>query len=101
MQSSDCERAMSIQPTAMATSPHPGVGLYPMGVLSPLARMDTASLLGRESSVVWVHSSSAGCSWDREEPGCCFWVTCQVLSGTIKMLTGSCNGTRTEPLEGH
>lgn len=56
MQSSDCERAMSIQPTAMATSPHPGVGLYPMGVLSPLARMDTASLLGRESSVVWVHS---------------------------------------------
>lgn len=50
---------------------------------------------------VWILASNAGCSWGREEPGCFFWVTCEVLCGTITMLTGSCSGTRTEPLEGH
>lgn len=45
-------------------------------------------LLGGESSVVWIHASNAGWFWDTQEPGCCFWVTCEVLCGTIKILRG-------------
>lgn len=58
-----------------------------------------ASLLGRESSVVGIHASNAGCFWGTEVPGCCFWLTCEVLCGIIQMLTGSCSGARTEALE--
>lgn len=46
------------------------------------SRMDTTGLLGRESSVVWIHASNVGCFGGREEPECCFWVTCKVLRGT-------------------
>lgn len=87
--SPDSGCATSRQPTAMAAPPWLGVGLSHM-----------ATLLRRGSSVVWVHASNSGCFWGTEVPGCCFWLTCEVLCGTIKMLIGSCSGTRTEALEG-
>lgn len=76
-------RAQAVDmPRASSPQPRLGVGLYPEWVLSPQAGMDTASLLGRESSVVWIHASNTDCFWGREEPGCRFWATCEVLRGT-------------------
>lgn len=88
--SPDCGCATSRQPTAMAAPPWPGVRFVPMWALSPHGQDEHGQPAWKGSSVVWVHASNAGCFWGTEVPGCCFWLACEVLCGTIKMLTGFC-----------
>lgn len=73
---------MSIWRAAAFAPPQHGVGLSPPWGPSPLARMDAASLPGRESSAAWAHACHAGWSRGGEEPWPLFWVTREVLRGT-------------------
>ena len=86
MQSSASGNAMSMQPTAVFAPPQHAVGLSPTQGLSPPAGMDMASLFGRESSAVCIHTWNSGWSQGREDLWCPFWVTCEVLHETRLMV---------------
>lgn len=106
MGSAGTEEAQTVD-VLRAGSPQPWLHLpslvwgCPHWALSPHGQDEHGQPSWKGSSVVWIHASNAGCFWGTEVPECCFRVTCEVLCGTIKMLTGSHSGPRTEPLEGH